>query len=108
MTSSKMTSGQMTSKIQDIGSETEQAHRRRIVTRLARIEGQVRGIQSMITGNCTCEDVAQQITAVRRAMDKVFYEMLACSLVTHVDASEDMDDIRASTRELARLLTKFG
>ena len=108
MTSSKMTSSQTISKIQDIGSEAEQAHRRRIVTRLARIEGQVRGIQSMITGNYTCEEVAQQLTAARRAMDKVFYEMLACSLVTHVDASKDMDDIRASTKELARLLTKFG
>lgn len=98
----------MTAKIQENDPETEQIHRRRIVTRLARIEGQVRGIQNMITANCTCEDVAQQITAVRRAMDKAFYEMLACSLMTHVKAAEDMADVRASTKELARLLTKFG
>ena len=78
------------------------------MTRLARIEGQVRGIQGMITDNCSCEQVAQQLTAARRALDKAFYEMLACSLVSHVDASGDMDDVRESTNELARLLAKFG
>lgn len=89
-------------------SDSEQAHRRRIVTRLARIEGQIRGIQGMIGDNCSCEQVAQQLTAARRALDKAFYEMLACSLVSHIDASGNMDDVRASTDELARLLAKFG
>ena len=98
----------MTTKIADGDVESEQAHRRRIVTRLARIEGQVRGIQNMITSNCSCEQVAQQLTAARRALDKAFYEMLACSLITHVEASGDMEDVRASTKELARLLSKFG
>lgn len=95
----------MNAKIQ---LDTEQAHRRRIVARLARIEGQVRGIQAMIAASSSCEDVAQQLTAARRALDKVFYDMLACSLVSHVEASADMDDVRASTSELARLLAKFG
>ena len=87
-------------------SESEQAHRRRIITRLARIEGQVRGVQGMIADNCSCEDIAQQLTAARRAL--AFYEMLACSLVSHIDASGSMQDVRASTDELARLLSKFG
>lgn len=91
-----------------VDADSEQTHRRRIVTRLARIEGQVRGIQSMITGNCSCEEVAQQLTAARRALDKAFYEMIACSLITHVEISEDMAAVRASTKELARLLSKFG
>lgn len=99
----------MTAKTQQVTSqESETERRRRIVTRLARIEGQVRGIQGMITENCSCEQVAQQLTAARRALDKAFYEMLACSLVSHVDASGDMEDVRASTSELARLLAKFG
>ncbi|MCE5233581.1 MAG: metal-sensing transcriptional repressor [Mizugakiibacter sp.] len=88
--------------------DTEQAHRRRIAARLARIEGQMRGVQAMILANGSCEQVAQQLTAARRALDKAFYDMLACSLVSHVEASADLDDIRASTGELARLLAKFG
>ncbi len=88
--------------------ENEQAHRRRIVTRLARVEGQVRGIQGMITDNRPCEQVALQLTAARRALDKAFYEMIACSLVSNVDASADMDDVRLSTDKMAKLLAKFG
>jgi DNA-binding FrmR family transcriptional regulator len=91
-----------------IVSDSEKEHRRRIITRLARIEGQIRGIQGMIGDNCTCEQIAQQLTASRRALDKAFYEMLACSLVSHIDASGNMQDVRASTDELARLLAKFG
>ena len=88
--------------------EDEQAHRRRIVTRLARIEGQVRGIQSMITENRPCEQIALQLTAARRALDKAFYEMIACSLMTNIDASADMDEVRLSTQKMATLLAKFG
>lgn len=87
---------------------TEQAHRRRIITRLARIEGQVRGIQGMISDDCSCEQVALQMTAARRALDKAFYEMLACSLTSKVAASANMGEVRASTQDLARLLAKFG
>jgi DNA-binding FrmR family transcriptional regulator len=100
---------QMMAKTQaDDLQEFEQAHRRQIVTRLARIEGQVRGIQGMIVENCSCEQVAVQLTAARRALDKAFYEMMACSLNTHVEAAGDMDEVRASTKEMARLLAKFG
>jgi DNA-binding FrmR family transcriptional regulator len=88
--------------------ESEEAHRRKVVTRLARIEGQVRGIQSMITDNCSCEQVALQLTAARRALDKAFYEMIACSLNSHIEAAGDINEIRASTKDLARLLAKFG
>jgi CsoR family transcriptional regulator, copper-sensing transcriptional repressor len=97
-----------TPKTETTPGETEQAHRRRIITRLARVEGQIRGVQGMIGDNCSCEDVAQQLTAARRALDKAFYEMLACSLVSHIDASGSMQDVRDSTDELARLLAKFG
>lgn len=88
--------------------DTEKLHRQRIGARLARIEGQIRGIQSMVSNNSDCESVVQQMTAARRALDRVFYEMLACSLMSQVESSAGLEDIRASTYELARLLTKFG
>ncbi len=88
--------------------DDEQDRRRRILARLARVEGQIRGIRSMIDANAECEEVAHQLTAARRALDRTFYDMLACSLINHVETSHDMDEVRASTNELARLLTKFG
>lgn len=99
----------MTKKIPPADTqETEEAQRRKIVARLARIEGQVRAIQGMILDNCSCEQVALQLTAARRALDKAFYEMIVCSLNNHLETSGDIEDVRASTKELSRLLTKFG
>ena len=82
--------------------------RRRIVARLSRVEGQLRGIKSMIEKESTCEEVAHQMTAARRALDRAFYEMLACSLLSQVEGATDPSDIRSSTEELARLLVKFA
>ncbi len=82
--------------------------RRRIVARLSRVEGQLRGIKTMIANEATCEEVVHQMTAARRALDRAFYEMLACSLLTQVEGATDVADIRASTEELARLLVKFA
>lgn len=61
-----------------------QDDRKKVATRLARIEGQLRGIQALIASGADCEDVAMQMTAARRALDRAFYEMLACSLMSRV------------------------
>ena len=89
-------------------SESEQEHRSHIIKRLARIEGQIRGVQGMLNDGRPCEQIALQLTAARRALDKAFYEMIACSLTASIDASTDMDDVRDSTEKMARLLAKFG
>ena len=89
-------------------SDSTLAHRRRVLKRLARIEGQVRGIQAMIAEDRPCEDVALQLTAARRALDKAFYEMIACSLTANIDASADIREVRKSTQKMADLLTRFG
>lgn len=49
-----------------------------ILKRLARVEGQVRGIQAMIQRGDECEAVAQQFSAARKALDKAYQEMLVC------------------------------
>ncbi|MEF9953087.1 MAG: metal-sensitive transcriptional regulator, partial [Clostridium sp.] len=42
-----------------------------IITRLRRIEGQVKGIQKMIENGSECTDVLVQIAAIRAAINKV-------------------------------------
>jgi len=44
--------------------------------RLARIEGQVRGIAKMVEGDRYCIDVLTQINAIRAALDKVALGLL--------------------------------
>ena len=46
-------------------------HEDRILNRLARIEGQVRGLQRMIEEGKECEQILAQLAAVRAALDNV-------------------------------------
>ncbi len=49
-----------------------------MLARLARVEGQVRALQRMIERDEECEVIAQQLSAARKALDRAFYEMVAC------------------------------
>jgi DNA-binding FrmR family transcriptional regulator len=42
-----------------------------LLKRLARVEGQVRGVSRMVEGDRYCIDVVTQINAVRAALDKI-------------------------------------
>lgn len=54
--------------------------KRALCARLARVEGQLRGIQKLIEDEADCEKVAQQLSAARKALDKSFYAMLGCMI----------------------------
>jgi DNA-binding FrmR family transcriptional regulator len=47
-----------------------------LLTRLRRIEGQVRGIQGMVQEDRYCIDVLTQISAIQAALDKVALGLL--------------------------------
>ena len=47
-----------------------------LLTRLHRIEGQVRGVERMVEDDRYCIDVVTQITAVQAALDKVALGLL--------------------------------
>jgi CsoR family transcriptional regulator, copper-sensing transcriptional repressor len=47
-----------------------------VLTRLRRLEGQVRGIQGMVGEDRYCIDIVTQITAIQSALDKVALELL--------------------------------
>jgi DNA-binding FrmR family transcriptional regulator len=59
-----------------------------MLKRLARVEGQVRGVQKLIDQDEDCEKIIQQMTAARKALDKAFHEMLACVIEANVCADE--------------------
>jgi len=47
------------------------ASKEQLLARLARIEGQVRGIARMVQEDCYCIDILTQISAIQAALDKV-------------------------------------
>jgi DNA-binding FrmR family transcriptional regulator len=55
-----------------------EASKTTLIQRLKRVEGQVRGLQAMLERDAECEDVAVQMTAARKALDRTFYNMLSC------------------------------
>ena len=84
--------------------------RHELVLRLKRIEGQLRGIQAMIEAADDCERVVQQVSASRRALDKVFFNVLACAIESD-PAGGPQGKSAATDRKLkqaAELLAKFG
>ncbi len=72
--------------------------KRAIRARLARVEGQVRGVQRLIDEDADCEIVAQQLSAARKALDKSFFAMVACIIEQGETSPED----------IAAMLTKFA
>ncbi len=83
-------------------------HQKDVVNRLRRIEGQVRGLIDMIQGGRSCEEVALQMSAARKAMDKTFYRMMACSVMEAVYDSESEAQAIVEVERSARILEKFG
>jgi DNA-binding FrmR family transcriptional regulator len=81
-------------------------HRRDLVLRLKRVEGQLRGIQAMIEAAEDCEKIVQQVSASRRALDKVFFNVLACAVQAAPEGEGKAADRRV--RQAAELLARFG
>ena len=82
-----------------------------LLNRLARIEGQLRGVQKLIAladAPSDCDAVAQQMSAARKALDRSFVQLLTASLVTQTGDAHDVDDARARAAHLAAMLDRFA
>lgn len=85
------------------------ADKDRVLKRLARIEGQTRGLSRMVEEDRYCIDVLTQISAVRAALAKVETEMLRDHLGHCIEGaivSGDKDEQRKKASELIELLER--
>ncbi len=83
-------------------------HKRSMITRLRRIEGQLRGIQGMIETDASCEAVAQQVVAARRALDGAFFEIVACTMEAELEDAVDLVAAKSAGAHVAKILAKYG
>ena len=65
-------------------------------------EGQVRALAEMVDAGRPCEDIAQQMSAARKAMDKAFYRLMACSMLEAVNQGDSAEGVERSTRILEK------
>lgn len=68
---------------------------RRLMNRLSRIEGQIRGIRGMVEKSAYCPDILVQVAAVNAALNAFNKELLANHIRTCV-----AEDIRAGKDEV--------
>ncbi|MFB9246057.1 metal-sensitive transcriptional regulator [Massilia antarctica] len=82
-----------------------------LLHRLARIEGQLRGVQKLIAQAATpsdCDAVAQQMAAARKALDRSFVQLLTSTMQTQSANARDLSEAQASAGKLAAMLDKFA
>lgn len=83
--------------------------KKRLLDRLARIEGQLRGVQKMIAEDRECELIAQQISAARGALEKAFSDQIGCAVGRRLaQAGVDNPDARKAVREILDLFTRYS
>jgi DNA-binding FrmR family transcriptional regulator len=85
--------------------ETRQEIEQRIQGRLARIEGQVRGIQKMIGEGRDCEAILTQVLAARTALERAAGEIVA-AYIDECMAESPPEDARARIARTVKLLTR--
>ena len=80
----------------------------KILSRLKRIEGQIRGIQGMIIEERPCSDIMVQITAAKSALNQVSKLILENHVNFRFDLSVTSDDIsQEMVTEVMDLILKF-
>ena len=82
-----------------------------LLSRLARIEGQVRGVSRMVEEGRYCIDVLNQIQAVKAALGRVAAEVLkghAAHCVAHAIKSGNARDQKQKFDELVELFSRYG
>ena len=87
----------------------ERENKPKLLNRLNRIEGQVRGIARMVDEDRYCIDVLTQLQAVRAAVAKVETELLREHLGHCIEGaivSGDRDEQRRKASELIQLLER--
>jgi DNA-binding FrmR family transcriptional regulator len=80
---------------------------RRIVNRLSRIEGHIRGIKTMVQESRPCPEVLLQIAAVRGALDRVARIVLDEHLSECIGRAAQEGNIEVEIEELKAALDRF-
>ncbi len=79
-----------------------------LTKRLRRIEGQVRGIQAMLTEQRECREIVAQVSAASKALDQVGFKLLVTGLTHCLDDPAAAAENGFSLDEVERLFLKLA
>jgi len=92
---------------------TNEDARSDVLNRLRRAEGQIRGVQRMIEEGEPCLKIAQQFSAVRKALDSTYMRMTVCFMEQEMnehlqpDATQ-RENLSAMLKDMETLLARMG
>ena len=93
------------------GTALSAQQKKDLLNRLARVEGQLRGVQKLIALAAEPSDVdavAQQMAAARKALDRSFVQLLAGAIQTQSGNAADLEAARERAAHLAAMLDRFA
>lgn len=79
-----------------------------VTLRLRRIEGQIRGLQRMIGEGQDCVEVIHQLSAARKALDKVGFIILTHKMQDCIKGKEGSEDSEAAMKEAMELFLSLA
>jgi DNA-binding FrmR family transcriptional regulator len=79
-----------------------------LTRRLRRVEGQIRGIQQMLTDGRDCRDIVTQISAVSRAVDQAGFVLVAAGLTWCLANPEAAADEGYAIEDVQRMFLKLA
>lgn len=79
-----------------------------LMKRLRRVEGQVRGIQQMLSEGRECRDVVAQVSAASTALDQVGFKLLAAGLTHCISDPKEAAKNGFDLSEVEKLFLKLA
>lgn len=79
-----------------------------MLRRLRRVEGQVRGIQTMLTEQRECADVVIQIAAAAKALEQVGFRLVASGLTYCLSHPAEAAESGYDLDRVERMFMKIG
>ncbi len=85
-----------------------QKHAHKLLTRLSRIEGQIRGVARMVAEDRYCIDILIQMQAIKSALKRVEDEVLKDHSAHCVAAAIRSGDVKDQTKKFSELFDLFS
>ena len=84
-----------------------------MLNRLRRAEGQIRGLQRMLEEGESCLKIAQQFSAVRKALDSTYLRMTMCFMEQELQtclqpAGTQKTGLEVMLKDMETLLARMG
>ena len=70
-----------------------------VLVRLRKIEGQIRGLQKLLSDRADCAKIIQQLCAARKALDKVGFLILSHKMKECVETTQTQDELQRALKE---------